>query len=144
MPGSMLFHPLETIVFAGISVVTTTLILGLDPVAAAATGYIAVFYSMFQHMNIRTPAWLGYAIQRPEAHCIHHQRRWHQSNYADLPWWDMLFGTFRNPDVWQGEAGFDGDSSGRIMEMLLFRDVNEIEYGSGSLGVHPLETLSRD
>ncbi len=77
----------------------TTLVLGLDPVAAAATGYIAAFYGYFQHMNIRTPRWLGFIIQRPEAHCVHHQRDVHAYNYGDLPVWDMLFGTFRNPAI---------------------------------------------
>src|SRR5438046_7575332 len=38
MSGAALFHPLETIVFLLIATVTTTLILGLDPVAAALTG----------------------------------------------------------------------------------------------------------
>ena len=83
----------------------TTLVLGLDPVAAALTGYIAAFYGYFQHMNIRTPRWLGYLIQRPEAHCIHHQRDVHAYNYGDLPVWDMLFGTFRNPASFEGAVG---------------------------------------
>jgi hypothetical protein len=26
------------------------------------------------HMNIRTPEWLGYFIQRPESHRVHHLR----------------------------------------------------------------------
>lgn len=85
--GALLFHPLETVVFLLIGTVTTTLVLGLDPVAAALTGYIAAFYGYFQHMNIRTPQWLGYLIQRPEAHCIHHARDVHAYNYGDLPVW---------------------------------------------------------
>ncbi len=97
MSGAALFHPLETVAFLVIGALVTTLVLGLDPVAAALTGYIAAFYGYFQHMNIRTPRWLGYIIQRPEAHCIHHQRDVHAYNYGDLPIWDMLFGTFRNP-----------------------------------------------
>jgi sterol desaturase/sphingolipid hydroxylase (fatty acid hydroxylase superfamily) len=52
---------------------------------------------MFQHANLRTPRWLGYIIQRPESHGIHHERGLHAFNYADLPLWDMVFGTFRNP-----------------------------------------------
>lgn len=61
MSGAALFHPLETIAFFSIATVVTTLVLGLDPVAAAATGYIAAFYGYFQHMNVRTPqmAWLS-------------------------------------------------------------------------------------
>ena len=62
MSGAALFHPLETIVFFLIATLVSTLVLGLDPVAAALTGYIAAFYGYFQHMNIRTPRWLGYFI----------------------------------------------------------------------------------
>ncbi len=132
--GSALFHPTEMIVFASISTVVTTLVLGLDPLAAAITGYIAAFYGMFQHWNINTPAWLGYFIQRPEAHCVHHQRGVHNYNYADLPWWDIIFGTFRNPARWEGEAGFETDASKRMVAMLGWRDVNEADYGDTSLG----------
>ena len=134
MSGAALFHPLETIVFLLIGMVTTTLVLGLDPVAAALTGYIAAFYGYFEHMNVRTPRWLGCIIQRPEAHCIHHQRDVHAYNYGDLPIWDMLFGTFRNPATFEGEAGFDQPASGRLGAMLAFVDVNESNAGPATLG----------
>ncbi|MFZ5732336.1 MAG: sterol desaturase family protein [Pseudomonadota bacterium] len=134
MSGAALFHPLETMAFVLISIVTTTLILGLDPVAAALTGYIAAFYGYFQHMNIHTPQWLGYLIQRPEAHCVHHQRDVHAYNYGDLPIWDILFGTFRNPKSFEGEAGFDAPATGRLGAMLGFIDVNETAAGPDSLG----------
>jgi sterol desaturase/sphingolipid hydroxylase (fatty acid hydroxylase superfamily) len=134
MSGAALFHPLETFVFLSISSVTTTLVLGLDPVAAALTGYIAAFYGYFQHMNIRTPRWIGYLIQRPEAHCIHHQRDVHAYNYGDLPIWDMLFGTFRNPASFEGAAGFDKPATVRFAAMLGFVDVNEPAAGPGTLG----------
>jgi hypothetical protein len=104
-------------------------VLGLDPVAAALTGYIAAFYGYFQHLNIRTPQWLGYVIQRPEAHCIHHQRDVHAFNYGDLPVWDMLFGTFRNPAGFEGEVGFDQPATKRFGAMLGFVDVNEAVAG---------------
>lgn len=134
MPGSVLFHPTEMVVFALLQVVCTTMILGLDPVAAAGVGYIAAFYGMFQHCNIRTPQWLGYLIQRPEAHCVHHQRGVHAFNYSDFPLWDILAGSFRNPAQWQGEAGFDTPVAGKLGAMLAFADVNEAAYGTGSRG----------
>lgn len=133
--GSAMFHPAEMMVFATISTVVTTLVLGLDPVAAAAVGYIAAFYGIFQHWNIRTPAWIGYVIQRPEAHCVHHQRGVHNFNYADLPLWDILFGTFRNPPGWQAQAGFEDAASRRIGRMLAMQDVNRDDYGAASRGV---------
>ena len=47
----------------------------------------------------RTPRWLGYVIQRPEAHGLHHELGEHRRNYSDFPLWDMLTGTFVNPEV---------------------------------------------
>jgi len=134
MAGAALFHPLEMAVFALQSVIATTIILGLDPLAAALTGYVASFYSFFQHLNIRTPRWLGYVIQRPESHCIHHQRGVHAFNYADLPVWDMLCGSFRNPAAFEGDVGFDAPANQRLGAMLAFVDVNAPLEGPNSLG----------
>ena len=72
-------------------------ILGVPPAAATMTILIVSFLSMFQHANVRTPRWLGYLVQRPESHTVHHARGIHRHNYADLPVFDLLFGTFRNP-----------------------------------------------
>jgi len=135
IPGSMVFHPFDITAYVTLSVVTSTLVLGLDPLAAALTGYIAAFYSLFQHWNIRTPQWIGYLIQRPEAHCVHHRRGLHGYNYGDLPIWDILLGTFRNPRMFIGEVGFDDGSAMRMGAMLRFADVNEDAYGPGRRGV---------
>lgn len=124
MSGAMFFHPFEMIAFSLMGLVTTTLVLGLDPLAAALTGYVAAFYGMFQHLNVRTPRWLGYLIQRPEAHGAHHERGVHARNYADLPIWDMIFGSFHNPAVFDGEAGFDPPADRKLWSMLAFDDVN--------------------
>ncbi len=97
IPGSVLFHPLEMIVYVLLQLFVTVIVLGLDPLAAALVGYLVAFNSYFQHWNVRTPQWLGYFIQRPESHCVHHRMGVHYYNYADFPPWDMLFGTFRNP-----------------------------------------------
>ena len=83
------------------------------------------FNGMFQHANISTPHWLGYLIQRPESHSVHHERGLHRYNYSDLPVFDMLFGTFRNPADYPEEAGFYDGASARIVDMLLLRDVSE-------------------
>jgi len=113
----------------------TLIVLGLDPLAAALTGYVAAFYGMFQHLNVNTPQWLGYLIQRPEAHCEHHRKGVHAFNYGDLPVWDILIGTFRNPTRFTGECGFEAPADRRIGAMLALQDVNEPVYGSASRGV---------
>jgi sterol desaturase/sphingolipid hydroxylase (fatty acid hydroxylase superfamily) len=134
MAGAALFHPLEMAVQVLLQTFVTVVVLGLDPLAAALVGYIAAFYGMFQHCNINTPPWLGYFIQRPEAHCEHHRRGVHAGNYGDLPLWDLLFGTFRNPRRFAGECGFDRPADRRVGAMLALRDVNAPLYGPRSLG----------
>jgi len=137
MPGSVVFHPVEMVVQTLLMTFTTVVVLGLDPLAAAIVGYLFVFYSFFQHWNVNTPQWLGYVIQRPESHCVHHRLGLHYYNFADLPLWDMLFGTFRNPRHFNGECGFDGGADRRLGAMLAFEDVNAAAYGPGSRGRKP-------
>lgn len=143
MPGSVLFHPVEMVLQVLMQLFVTLIVLGLDPIAAALTGYVAAFYGMFQHWNIHTPRWLGYLIQRPEAHCEHHRLGVHASNYGDLPVWDLLFGTFRNPARFDARCGFEGPADRRIGAMLAFVDVNEDQYGSGSRGAGAPQAASR-
>ncbi len=81
---------------------------------------------MVQHCNIRTPRGLGYVIQRPESHCLHHERDVHARNFGDLPLWDMVFGTFHNPGHFEGSVGFRIENSTRIADMLLMKDVNTV------------------
>jgi sterol desaturase/sphingolipid hydroxylase (fatty acid hydroxylase superfamily) len=75
------------------------------------------------HWNVRTPYWLGFIFQRPESHCVHHQEGVHSSNYSDLPIWDMLFGTFRNPRDFDARCGL-GDGEHRLGSMLAGLDVS--------------------
>ena len=124
MSGSVLFHPIEIVLQVMLQLSVTLFVLGLDPLAAALTGYVAAFYGMFQHWNVNTPQWLGYFIQRPEAHCEHHRKDVHAFNYGDLPVWDLLLGTFRNPATFSGECGFESPADTRVGAMLAFRDVN--------------------
>jgi sterol desaturase/sphingolipid hydroxylase (fatty acid hydroxylase superfamily) len=135
--GSVFFHPLEMIVYGVLQLFVTVIVLGLDPLAAALIGYLVAFNGYFQHWNVRTPQWLGYIIQRPESHCVHHRMGVHYYNYADFPPWDMLFGTFRNPAKFMGECGFDAGADRKLGAMLAFADVNAPLYGPGSLGAKP-------
>src|SRR5215211_4090662 len=61
---------------------------------------------------------------RPEAHGLHHERGVHYRNFADLPLWDRIFGTYANPQRFDGEAGFDQPASRRVGAMLAFADVH--------------------
>jgi hypothetical protein len=46
----------------------------------------------------------------------------------------MVWGTFRNPQQFNGEVGFEEEESRRIGAMLLVRDVNAATLGAGSRG----------
>ena len=71
-----------------------------------------------------TPRWVGFLFQRPEMHRIHHEHGRHRNNYGDIPWWDMLFGTYENPRTFDATCGFDGAREQRLADMLRWRDVN--------------------
>jgi sterol desaturase/sphingolipid hydroxylase (fatty acid hydroxylase superfamily) len=130
LSGFVYTHPLEMLTIAGLTFLLTGFLLGLDPLAAALVGYLSALLAMLQHVNVRTPIWLGYIVQRPESHCLHHERDIHARNYSDLPVWDMLFGTFANPPAFAGEVGFAPEASKRLGAMLAGVDVN----GAATLG----------
>jgi len=122
--GAYYLHPVDTFFFTTWSSLVFFPLLGLTPLAGVSAGSFLIFNAMFQHANIRTPRWVGYIVQRPESHCVHHERGVHAFNYSDLPLWDMVFGTFRNPATFEGEAGFYDGGSDRVLEMLIGRDVS--------------------
>jgi sterol desaturase/sphingolipid hydroxylase (fatty acid hydroxylase superfamily) len=124
--SSALFHPFDLVAQNVLAIGIGTFVLGLNPLAAGILGYIAAFLGIFQHLNVRTPRWLGFFIQRPEAHCIHHQLNVHAYNYGNIALWDMVFGTYENPATFEGQVGFANEPS--IVKLLLGRDV------SGGLG----------
>lgn len=121
--GGALFHPLDIMGENLVGALAATLLLGVSGEAAAAAGLFSVCLSLFQHTNVRTPRWLGYLVQRPESHSVHHARGVHAFNYSNLPLWDIVFGTFRNPERFEPEAGFWDGASRRIGAMLALRDV---------------------
>jgi sterol desaturase/sphingolipid hydroxylase (fatty acid hydroxylase superfamily) len=136
--GAAYFHPFEVIEGTAIGVLVLDVVLGLAPEAVFLAALWQAFNGVFQHGNIKTPRWLGYILQRPEAHAIHHERGVHHFNYANLPLWDMLFGTFRNPASWQGIAGFYSGASKQTWSMLVGRDISggaPLEPRHGSIDV---------
>jgi len=135
--GAFYLHPIDTFFFTTWASLVFFPLLGLEPLAGTIAAAFLNLNAMLQHANIRTPRWLGYLVQRPESHGVHHQRGLHRYNYSDLPLWDMLFGTFRNPASWEDEAGFYHGASARVPEMLVGRDVSA-PRGSGA----PLDIVS--
>ncbi len=118
-------HPVEILLNSLISAGLVYALLGCSVESAAIyTGMTAVA-EYFYHWNIRTPRWVGWLVQRPESHRVHHQFQHHSQNYADLPVWDWLFGTLKNPSVAPSRCGFTVGREQRVGEMLVFRDVHQ-------------------
>ena len=117
-------HPVEIWIN---SILSSLIVYPLFGCSLEAAGIYTVFIAageFFYHWNINTPPWLGYVFQRPESHRVHHQFRHHTNNFADLPIWDMLFGTFKNPTRFRGRCGYDDWREDRFDDMLAFRDVH--------------------
>lgn len=117
------FHPLDAVGWTALGSLCLVLGVGLVPQAATNIVVIVTLLSIFQHSNIATPRWLGYFVQRPESHTVHHGRMVHHKNFADLPVFDLIFGTFENPESFEHETGFYPGASSRVGELLLFRDM---------------------
>lgn len=115
-------HPLESASNVVLGGLTMYAVLGLTPGQSALVALLCGLAEFFYHWNVETPRWVGWFIQRPESHCIHHERGRHTSNYGDLPLWDWLFGTLDNPVKDEVECGF-GDDELRFWEMLAGQEV---------------------
>jgi sterol desaturase/sphingolipid hydroxylase (fatty acid hydroxylase superfamily) len=121
--GAFYFSPFDMIGWTVLGSLCLTLIIGVDPQAATIVLLATTFMGIFQHANIRTRRWLWYFVQRPESHTVHHGKGIHAYNYSDLPLFDIVFGTFRNPKGFETETGFYHGASRRVGEMLIWRDV---------------------
>ena len=121
--GALYFHPFDTLGFTFVGSLALVLGFGVSAEAAIVINMLALFFGLFQHTNVRTPHWLGYIIQRPESHSAHHERGVHARNYSDLPFWDIVFGTFHNPREFTGQVGFYEGGSSKLGAMLIGRNI---------------------
>ena len=122
-------HPIEILGNGLLSSAIAYFVVGLDARTSAYAVLLTGLAELFYHWNVSTPWWIGFIIQRPESHCIHHQSGVHAFNYGDLPVYDMLFGTFRNPRSWQAQCGF-GDQEFELGTMLAGREVEPVRTES--------------
>jgi sterol desaturase/sphingolipid hydroxylase (fatty acid hydroxylase superfamily) len=123
--GAFYFSPFDMIGFSLLGSLCLVLVVGLSPQATTVSLLLITFLGVFQHTNIKTPVWLGYIVQRPESHTIHHAKGIHAYNYSDLPIFDIIFGTFKNPKNYEYDTGFYSGASKRIWEMILFKNVEK-------------------
>jgi sterol desaturase/sphingolipid hydroxylase (fatty acid hydroxylase superfamily) len=108
------FHPIEIVLSMGIKLAVVTA-LGAPAVAVLVFEVLLNATSMFNHANLRLPRPVDRALRwilvTPDMHRVHHSVVVAEtnSNYGfNLPWWDRLFGTYRD----QPAAGHDGMTIG--------------------------------
>jgi len=108
------FHPLE-IVLSMLIKFATIVVLGPPVVAVVIFEVLLNATAMFNHGNIGLPARLDrilrWVVVTPDMHRVHHSIEDDETNSNfgfNLPWWDRLFGTYRD----QPRAGQTGMTIG--------------------------------
>jgi sterol desaturase/sphingolipid hydroxylase (fatty acid hydroxylase superfamily) len=124
MGSAMVFHPVDALVQQVLTGLLAAGLLGVTAHAAGWAGLWGTLVAYYQHWNVRTPAWTGWFIQRPEAHMLHHEKGVHARNFGDMPLWDRLFGTYAAPEKRTVELGFEDGRSRRWLAMAAMIDVN--------------------
>lgn len=117
------FHPIE---------IALSMVIKLAAIAALGVPALAVLIfevllnatAMFNHSNVRlsqwADGWLRWVIVTPDMHRVHHSIVVLETNSNfgfNLPWWDRLFGTYRD----QPQAGHEAMTIG----LEQFRDPAE-------------------
>jgi sterol desaturase/sphingolipid hydroxylase (fatty acid hydroxylase superfamily) len=118
------FHPLEILLSLAIKM-AAVVALGVSAVAVLIFEVLLNATSMFNHGNVALPPRLDaiarWLVVTPQMHQVHHsiERRETDSNFGfNLPWWDRLFGTYRDRPA----AGEQAMTVG----LPIFRDVKEL------------------
>jgi hypothetical protein len=108
------FHPIE-IVLSMLIKFAVIAALGTPASAVLIFEVLLSATSLFNHSNVRLPQWLERALRwlvvTPYMHRVHHSVEAPETNRNfgfNLPWWDRLFGTYRE----QPRAGHQGMTLG--------------------------------
>jgi sterol desaturase/sphingolipid hydroxylase (fatty acid hydroxylase superfamily) len=119
------FHPLEILISMGIKMAAVAL-LGASWLGVLIFEVLLNATSLFNHGNVRLPAVLDRVLRlllvTPEMHRVHHSviRSETNSNFGfNLPWWDRLFGTYRDEPA-EGHLGM-------TIGLHQFREEAEVE-----------------
>ena len=127
------FHPIEILLsmlikFAAIGVI------GPSPEAVVVFEVLLNATAMFNHGNVRLPERLDRVLRllvvTPDMHRVHHSIEDDETNSNfgfNLPWWDRLFGTYRD----QPRGGHDGMTVG----IRGFRDSQRVSRLPGMLAL---------
>jgi len=125
------FHPIE-ILLSMVIKIGTIMVLGPPLVAVVIFEVTLNATAMFNHSNVRLPLGLDSALRwflvTPDMHRVHHSVEDDETNSNfgfSLPWWDRLFGTYRD----QPRAGHEGMTIG----IHKLRDVRQVQWLPGML-----------
>ena len=118
------FHPLEILLSLAIKM-AAVVALGVPVAGVLIFEVLLNATSMFNHSNVALPSRLDrlarWIVVTPQMHQVHHsiERQETDSNFGfNLPWWDRLFGTYRD----KPKAG----EQNMIIGLPIFRDVSEL------------------
>lgn len=116
-------HPFDALLASLLNGSVAYALLGVSGLSAGLALLYVTIFNLVAHADQRSPWWLGFFLQRPEMHRVHHERGVHRNNYG-LPLWDLAFGTWRNPRSGTVECGFAADKELLIGQMLMLKDVD--------------------
>jgi sterol desaturase/sphingolipid hydroxylase (fatty acid hydroxylase superfamily) len=127
------FHPIE-IVLSMLIKLAAILVIGPSPEAVVVFEVLLNATAMFNHGNVRLPAGLDrrlrWLVVTPDMHRVHHSVEDDETNSNfgfNLPWWDRLFGTYRD----QPRGGHDGMTIG----IHGWRDPRQVDQLRGMLAL---------
>ena len=127
------FHPLE-IILSMLIKFAVILLLGPPLVAVVIFEVLLNATAMFNHGNLRLPLALDrclrWLVVTPDMHRVHHSVADDEANSNfgfNLPWWDRLFGTYRD----QPRAGHEA----MIIGIYTCRDARVTQRLPGMLGL---------
>jgi sterol desaturase/sphingolipid hydroxylase (fatty acid hydroxylase superfamily) len=125
------FHPIEIVLSMFIKF-ATIVVLGPPVVAVVIFEVVLNATAMFNHSNVRLPLALDrilrWFVVTPDMHRVHHSVEDDEANSNfgfSLPWWDRLFGTYRD----QPRAGHEAMSIG----IHKYRDPKQVSQLPGML-----------
>ncbi len=125
------FHPAE-IALSMLLKLAAIAVLGPAVVAVVIFEVLLNATAMFNHANVRIPAGvdrvLRWFVVTPDMHRVHHSVEDDETNSNfgfNLPWWDRLFGTYRD----QPRAGHEAMTIG----IRAHRDAREVARLDGML-----------
>jgi len=125
------FHPIE-IILSMLIKFATIVVLGPPVVAVVIFEVLLNATAMFNHGNVRLPKQLDRALRwfivTPDMHRVHHSVEDDEANSNfgfNLPWWDRLFGTYRD----QPRAGHEAMTIG----IHKYRTTKEVSWLPGIL-----------